>query len=47
MPTPLILQSAGELFDADTPVASDIEVVPLHIVAHAAPVPTLFDGRPS
>lgn len=47
MPTPLVLVSSGELFDPDTPVDSDVEIVPLHIVAIAVPPPTLIDGRPS
>lgn len=45
MPTPLVLESSA-LTDIDAPVSGGVEIVPLHIVAYAAEVPTLVDGRP-
>lgn len=46
MPTSLVLESSGAIFDADTPIDTSIVVVPLHYKAHSVPVPTLEDGRP-
>lgn len=46
MPTPLILESSA-VVDIEAPVAAGANIVALHIVALAVPVPTLVDGRPS
>lgn len=46
MPTPLVLESMV-VVDIEAPLAAGVDVQPLHIVAFAAPVPVLVDGRPS